>query len=132
MERYLNAEDEKAAELLARYRAHEQSNWEEAALLRLLRSKGKLLLPYTSHNLKRLVSHLCEPIKVSKLLEYSIAPLKKNSKHKNVVNVTDMAKCEGYSTQHLSGLLKEQGYIVKYDRNRVYDLDRVITYIEVK
>ena len=132
MERYANVEDERAAKLLDSYKQHKQLSDEEAKLLKVLRTHGTLLLPYINNNFKRLVSHVCNPLNVDLMLAYKVSPAKSNSKHPDVINVTDMATQEGYSVHHIATMLRDQGYKVKYDRNRVYCLDRVITFVEVK
>lgn len=132
MARYVNEEDERAAKLLDNYREHVPLSNEEIKLLKILRQHGKLLAPYVTHNFKKLVSHMSDPLNINKMLAYRIAPAKSNSKHPLVINISDMAAKEGYSVNHIATLLRDQGYKVKYDRNRVYYLDRVITYVEAK
>lgn len=129
---YVNEEDERAAKLLDSYREHEPLSSEEIKLLRILRQHGKLLAPYVTHNFRKLVNHMSDPLNVSKMLAYRIAPAKSNSKHPMVINISEMAAKEGYSVNHIATLLRDKGYKVKYDRNRIYCLDRVITYVEVK
>lgn len=132
MGQFVNKEDEKSAQLLEAYKKHEPLSDEEVKLLKLLRVHGKKLLPYIANNFKKLVCHMSDPLNISAMLAYRVSPAKTNSKRPDAINVTEMAAREGYSVSHITGLLRDQGYVVKYDRNRIYCLDKVITYVEVK
>lgn len=123
--------NDKAADLLKRYKNRGELSSAEVSIIQLLRRRGKDLLPYLNGSVETLVRHICKPIDERVLKEYRRRPISAHSKKKIVIDISSYAEANGYSTHQVTRWLRDQGYDIKRDNGHVYDYDRVITYMEI-
>lgn len=126
----ITAQQLKLQDIKSKYLAKEKLANEEERLVNLLAVGGKDLLPYAEGALLELLQIIVSPTQVKEMLSFKMYPVIKG-KERRIVNVTAYAQALGCSTQAVTKELKQKGYKIKYDRNRLMDKNRVITYIEV-
>ena len=117
LERYASPQDEKLSLLLERIRDGEMTK-KDKKLLYGLRDMKELIEPYVSGKFMDL---LAESVR------YRFSYISSG-----IIDITTTAQDRGVSTSVISRELRELGYEIKYDRNRKYCKERVITYAEVR